>query len=307
MSFSCAGGIEFCKLHSAGNDFVCIDNTNGRFDAVIDNGAMVDFVKSVCRRGLGVGADGVILACERGTGAGIDIVARFLEPDGSEAKLCGNGTACFTYWLVAKGLLTGPEVTILTGAGTATGSIRQEDPRRIRVCVPNPKKLDWALSLEAAGREWTLDYADTGVPHVVVPVADHLEDVDVQRIGKAIRWHERFAPEGVNVNFVQVLDVGRLAIRTFEFGVEAETLACGTGSAAAAILTALRERWPDEYLRGKKPVEARVLSGASLLIWFEFGPGGGVVDVCLETRVMPVYEGSLSAFFTSELRHAQGQ
>jgi diaminopimelate epimerase len=293
--------VSFSKLNAAGNDFVCIDNTDGRFDGVLGNGEMTRFVQRVCERGLGVGADGLILACEKGTGGGVDIVARFLEPDGSEAKLCGNGTACFTYWLVSSGILAGPEVTIMTGAGTATGRLRSGDPRHVRVCVPNPRNIDFDLQVVIQGQRWLLDYADTGVPHAVIRVDGDLDAFDVRTYGPLIRWHERFAPEGVNANFVEVLDVGSIAVRTFEFGVEGETLACGTGSAAAAILTALRDKWPAEFLEGEKPVRVSVRSGKDLLVWFEVAPDGRVTDVCLETAVTPVYNGILSNDFTSEL------
>jgi len=290
--------IDFCKLHSAGNDFVCIDNLDGRFNAILQNGKMDDLVRRVCQRGLGVGADGLILACERGTGSGVDIIARFLEPDGSEAKLCGNGTACFTYWAIATGLIQGPEVSILTGAGTATGRLLTENGHgRTRVCVPNPRHLQWGINLRANGRSWTMDYADTGVPHAVVYAQESLDDVDVQHHGAAIRAHDTFAPDGVNVNFVEILAEGQIAIRTFEFGVEAETLACGTGSAAAAIITALKEGWPTAYLTGATPVTVQVRSGATLRIWFEMNTSGQVTDVCLETLVTPVFCGSLNVGF----------
>lgn len=301
MAKTCTCLIDFTKLNAAGNDFICIDNTDGRFNEVMGNDAMCNFVRRVCKRGLGVGADGLILACERGTGAGVDIVARFLEPDGSEAKLCGNGTACFTYWLVDSGMLPGPEVTILTGAGTATGRLREDEPHCVRVCVPNPKHLEWDIEVEAAGKHRLLDYADTGVPHVVLRVREGLDEIDLMHLALPLRWHPSFAPEGVNVNVVQVEQVGEISVRTFEFGVESETLACGTGSAAAAILTAVREQWPEDILRGNRPVSVRVRSGATLNVWFEMNAQGQVIDVCLQTRVTPVYDGRLSSFFTSEL------
>lgn len=289
--------IYFHKLHSAGNDFVCVDNLDGRFDELIQDGHMDMFVRRICQRGLGVGADGLILACERGTGGGVDVIARFLEPDGSEAKLCGNGTACFTYWCVKHGLLDGPEVTILTGAGTATGRLLTDQPLgSVRVCVPNPRDLQWGIELQVEGESLTVDYVDTGVPHVVIFPDAPLETVDVHKLGKTIRHHPRFAPEGVNANFVEVLSEGNIAVRTFEFGVEAETLACGTGSAASAIVTALKRRWPKEYLIGDKPVSVRVKGGV-LKVWFELNTTGNVTDVCLETRVVPVYEARLSPEF----------
>ena len=112
------------------------------------------------------------------------------------------------------------------------------------------------VEVTAAERHWRMDTVVTGVPHAVVYVED-LATVDVLRAGAAIRWHPRFQPRGINVNFAQILDVGHLALRTFEFGVENETLACGTGSAAAAIMSTLRFGWPEVYRRGETPVLVR--------------------------------------------------
>lgn len=292
--------IRFAKLNSAGNDFICIDNTQGRLDALLTCRNCGQAIRALCRRGLSIGADGAILACQLGSGPGVDIVARFLEPDGSEANLCGNGTACFTYWAVTEGLVAGPEVQILTKAGTAQGRIDQEDPRRVRVCVPDPNDLTTDLTVDTRGQKWMLDYVDTGVPHAIAYVSD-LNSVDVGRWGRLIRHHPRFAPRGANANFVEILDIGRIAVRTFEFGVEAETLACGTGSAAAAILTALREDWPAGYRTGSQPVTVVTRSGDELLVWFTCRDGVSVTDVCLETRVRPVYKGELYDAFVDEL------
>ncbi len=292
--------ISFAKLNSAGNDFICIDNTDGRLDALLKSAACPKVVQKLCRRGLAVGADGTILACQVGRGPGVDIVARFLEPDGSEANLCGNGTACFTYWAVMTGLVNGPEVSILTRAGTAQGRIDADDPRRVRVCVPDPRDLQTDVMVEIRGQTWMLDFVNTGVPHAIAYV-DDLANVDVARWGRQIRNHPTFAPQGVNANFVEILGVGHLAVRTFEFGVEAETLACGTGSAAAAILTALREDWPADYRAGEQPVKVLTRSGDELLIWFVCHDGVNVTDVCLESRVRPVFVGELHDAFVDDL------
>ena len=294
--------IHFVKLNSAGNDFVCIDNTDGFLNEMAADSGWARFVTAVCRRGLAVGADGLILACQIGSGEGVDVVARFLEPDGSEARLCGNGTACFTYWAVSSGLVKGPEVRILTAAGTAQGKLSEDDRQRVRVCVPDPAGLAMGIDVRADGREWMLDFLDTGVPHAIAYV-NNLDELDVHHCGREIRRHPRFAPHGVNANFVQVHGVGRIAIRTFEFGVEAETMACGTGSAAAAIMAALRFNWPDEYRAGERPVEVLTRGGDTLLVWF-LRHDERVSDVCLETRVRPVYEGTLRNEFIADVESA---
>ncbi len=295
--------VSFAKLNAAGNDFVCIDNTQGALDGLLDSDRCRAFVQAVCRRGLGVGADGLILASHLGAGQGVDVVARFLEPDGSEARLCGNGTACFSYWVVRTQLLAGPCVTILTAAGTAQGKLNIDDPYLVTVCVPDPTDLHTAIELKTGNRNWHLDYVDTGVPHAIAYVND-LESVDVLRWGQAIRRHPHFAPPGVNANFVQVLAPGHIAVRTYEFGVESETLACGTGSAAAAILTTLRQGWNSEYRSGREPVKVDVRGGGQLLVWFVCEDGLSVSGVCLQTRVRPVYEAVMSDEFIDAIMRA---
>jgi len=292
--------ISFTKMSAGGNDFVCIDNTSGLYTKLMKTPAGGVFISTICRRGLSIGADGVVFACQKGDGTGIDVVARFMEPDGSEARLCGNGTACFAYWCMDKGIVNGPEVNILTAAGTAYACRNSEDPSRIRVCVPNPQGLQLDVRIEAAGRPWLIHVLDTGVPHAVIFV-DRLQEVAVTRYGYAIRRHSRFASMGgVNANFTQIIDVGHIAVRTFEFGVEAETLACGTGSAAAAIISAIRNGW-QQYMTGAEPIQVDVQGNEQLQIWFTRN-GDNITDVCLETGAKPVYEGRLRPEAMAELR-----
>lgn len=293
--------VVFTKMTAGGNDFVCIDNTRGEYDELLRSPCLGGFVRAICRRGLGVGADGVIVAGDQGNGQGVDIVARFLEPDGSEARLCGNGTACFAYWCLSEGLAAGPKVAILTAAGTAQAQPNAHDCSRIRVCVPNPHSLVLDRSVKACGRTWTVHTLDTGVPHAVAFVRD-MAVVDVARCGAAIRHHPDFHDlGGVNANFTQILGVGRLRVRTFEFGVEAETLACGTGSTAAAIIAAITQRWPAPYCAGEEPVQVEVRGGETLRIWFTLDPQKGLYDVCLETRARAIYTGILRPELVHEL------
>ncbi len=297
--------VTFSKISAGGNDFVCIDNTRGAYADLIASDALATFVSGICRRGLSVGADGVIFACEKGSGDGIDVVARFMEPDGSEARLCGNGTACFAAWCIDQGIVEGPAVDILTAAGTAYAQRNRETPSRIRVCVPDPHSLEQDVCIDAAGRRWTLHVIDTGVPHAVVFV-DELAKVDVPHWGAAIRHHPRFAPlGGVNVNFTRILAEGHIGVRTFEFGVEAETLACGTGSTAAAIVSAIRNDW-QRYMEGDEAVRVDVRGDEQLRIWFKHD-GHGFTDVCLETGVKPIYEGTIRPEAIEELcvRHRE--
>lgn len=298
--------IKFTKLNAGGNDFICIDNTENQFAALIQSPFFPDFVRRLCKRGVSIGADGLIVAGEIGDGPGIDICARFMEPDGSEAELCGNGTACFTWWAIGKNLVKGPELQILTAAGAARGKITDWDRRRVMVCVPDAHNLQQGIKLDVKGRKWELDFAVTGVPHAVTFV-DHLQKLDVAHWGPGIRNHPCFAPRGANANFVQILEEGKIAVRTFEFGVEAETLACGTGSAASAILSCLRFDWDKTFKHGEKAIEVTVRGGDTLKVWFTCNDAGTVSDVCLEARVCPVYDGTVRPEMIRELLAAKNK
>jgi diaminopimelate epimerase len=240
----------------------------------------------------------VIFACRAELPQVADIQARLFDPDGGEVELCGNGTACFTYWVSANGWAAKKEVKILTPAGVVLG--RNNEDGYVRVCIPLPQGEQKNLSLVAAGAPLECDFVVTGVPHVITYV-DDVSSVDVGRLGPALRHHRRFGPRGANANFVQVIREGELAVRTFEFGVEAETLSCGTGSAAAAIMAASRYNWPEEYTTGKKPILIHSRGGDVLRVYFARQDDGIVSDVCLETVVRFVYRGEVPAEFAGRL------
>ena len=284
--------IEFAKLSGSGNDFVCIDNRDGRFEELLaDERRIGHFAQLLCRRSMGIGADGVIFAGRPDLPEVADVSARFLEADGSEAGLCGNGTACFTRWAFDGGFVADSSIRILTPAGIVLAERGQG--QYIVVCIPSPEDIRRDLRVCVDGFPVACDYAVTGVPHLVTYV-DSVKQVDVPRLGPAIRHHERFRPDGVNANFVEVLGEGEIAIRTWEYGVEGETLACGTGSAAAAILTALRFDWPAAYRSHEKPVLVRARSGDVLRVYFNRRDDGTIDDVCLETVVRFLYRGTIS-------------
>ena len=283
--------IQFSKLSGSGNDFVCISNLDGRFDPMLNDAAKIDrFARAICRRGLGVGADGLIFASPSEIEGVADVSASFFEPDGSEAELCGNGTACFVKFLIDEGHCENREIRILTPAGVVLG--RPLDGGYVRACIPMPTDFKQGLELQVDDQLLDCDFAITGVPHLVAYV-DDVEQVDMPYMGPQIRYHAQFQPRGTNANFVQVLAPGKLAVRTWEFGVEGETLACGTGSATAAITAARRFNWPAEYTRGEKPIEIRVRSGDVLRVWVTQA-GDQVVDLCLDSRVRPVFRGTLA-------------
>lgn len=283
--------VEFAKLSGSGNDFICIDNRDGRWDSIIAApDRIAHFARILCHRGTGVGADGVIFACLPEVEGVADIGASFFEADGSKAELCGNGTGCFIHWVIEAGWVPKGEVKVLTPAGVVRG--QNSTGRHVRVCIPTPEDIRTDQQLKVAGNNLTYDFAVTGVPHVVHYVND-IELADVAGIGCEMRHHKRFQPRGANINFVQILGDGKLAVRTYEFGVEGETLACGTGSAAAAILSTMRFGWDNKYTCGSEPVEILARSGDTLKVYFTIQDDGSVTDVCLETIVRYIYRGML--------------
>ncbi len=293
--------ISFRKLSGSGNDFICLDNRLGQFEPLVTSGRIDRFVRVLCRRGLGAGADGVILASPTDLLPGLVLLARFYDADGTEAALCGNGTACFVRWALDAGWSgQDEEVRALTSAGVVHG--RRIDDRYVRVCLPSPEDVRLGLSVQTGERTWQCDYITVGVPHLVTFV-DNVEQIEVSHWGRLLRQHPMFAPGGVNANFVQVLAPGRLAVRTFEFGVEDETLSCGTGSAASAILATIRFHWSSTFMCAVEPVRIRARSGDELRIYFTL-KGEQASDLCLETVVRPVYDATLSAELT---RAALGQ
>ncbi len=281
--------IEFAKLSGSGNDFICINNQHGQFDFLLTAPARVgQFAKVLCHRGMGIGADGVIFACQPEIEGVADIAARHFEPDGSEAELCGNGTACFAHWSQANHWTSNHEVKILASAGVVRG--RNLPDGYTRVCLPFPEDIQMDLELSVKGRPWTYDFVITGVPHAVTYV-DGLDRLDIAHWGPGFRYHEKFQPRGVNANFVQVLGEGELALRTWEFGVEGETLACGTGSASAAILAARRFKWPRKFTNGEEPTVIHARSGDTLRVYVTATDAGQITDLCLDTRVRFLYTG----------------
>ena len=208
-------------MQGAGNDFVVIDH-----DPELDYAALA---RKVCDRHMGIGADGLIILDRSST---CDQRMRIFNADGSEAEMCGNGARCLAVYVVNKFALVPEVFTVETKAGILhvsvngdIASVQLSDPQNYR---PN-------IEIKVAGQKLTGHFINTGVPHVVVFVQG-LQEMDVDGLGRLIRQHSLFAPKGTNVNFVEKVRDGVVAVRTYERGVEAETLACGTGSVAAALV-----------------------------------------------------------------------
>ena len=217
--------LRFSKMNGAGNDFVMIDNRVGDLQLAPDQ------IAKICDRHRGVGADGV-LVLERATN-GADFRMRYYNADGGEAEMCGNGARCFARY---ASRVAGPkeELSFETPAGVIGARLQGE---LVRLEMSEPRDLRLGVTIPLPDRQVAAHFVNSGVPHVVVPV-DDLEHVDVRGLGSAIRRHELFAPKGANVNFLKERGERQIAIRTYERGVEDETLACGTGVVASALIFA---------------------------------------------------------------------
>ncbi|WP_456434174.1 diaminopimelate epimerase [Thermosulfuriphilus sp.] len=267
--------LRFAKLSGSGNDFILIVNLDGR----IHPQAAQELARSLCRRGFSVGADGLILI-EAARSPEAHFSWRFLNADGSEAEMCGNGGRCAARFAYISGIAPATMV-FETGAGLVRAEV---SGAWVKLEMPRPQGLilDEALSLED-GKRLSLSFINTGVPHVVIEVVN-IDQVPVEEIGRQIRFHSRFAPAGTNVNFV-ARDKKQLLIRTYERGVEAETLACGTGACAAALVFAAKGALAS-------PVEVVTRGGERLKVHFSLD-AHGPKEVFLEGIARFIYQGEL--------------
>jgi len=266
--------LNFYKMNGAGNDFVVIDNRDLSLSLTKDQ------IELLCDRHRGVGADG-LLAVEPAE-HGADFKFRYYNADGGEAEMCGNGARCFGRFTAALMDETPDRVTFETIAGTLAAELVEEN---IRIAMSEPKDLKLDTGVRIPGLDATLRFVNTGVPHAVAFV-ENLPGVDVVKHGAAIRYHEAFAPAGTNANFAAVLAPGHIAIRTYERGVEDETLACGTGMVACALMHHLLTDAPS-------PVQVDVKGGDTLEIGFEKTGDTTFTKVTLTGPADFVFEGEI--------------
>lgn len=265
--------IQFSKMSGSGNDFIVIDNR----DRVVDDLDLPQFITAVCRRKMSVGADGLILI-EPSEKA--DFRWRFYNSDGSRVEMCGNGARCAARFAYVNGI-AGQNLTFETDAGIVSGQV---DADRAKVKMPDPTDLRLDYAIEMATGSLDVSSINTGVPHVVI-MKDSVDDVDVFGLGREIRNHAIFAPAGTNVNFISQRGAGNLAIRTYERGVEDETLACGTGSIAGALVSSKKLGWTS-------PINLVTRSSETLTIHFTES-NGLFNDVYLEGDARMIYTGQL--------------
>ena len=273
--------MDFAKLQGSGNDFILIDNRDGKVYRKIEElgVCLKEFILKVCQLHTGVGADGLILI-EEPENPENDFKWQFFNSDGSEAEMCGNGSRCAVRFCYDLGIVN-DRVSFETLAGVIRAEVL-EGGKRVKVQLTPPSEpLEKTLRVE--GTDFEGVFINTGVPHFVVPVKD-IDKVDVKKLGRAIRFHEEFQPKGTNVNFIEAVAEDTIKIRTYERGVESETLACGTGATAGAIVA---------YLKGfvsRKPVQVITKSEEVLGVDFD----ENFREVFLNGAVYKVFEGILS-------------
>ncbi|MBA3065451.1 diaminopimelate epimerase, partial [bacterium] len=261
-----------------GNDFILID----LLKAGLTQNYLRNFAVKYCAVKTGIGADGV-LVIEKSAVA--DFRMRIFNSDGSEAEMCGNGARCAALWFFQRQRRKS-SAEFETKAGIIE-AFRIKD--RIKIKLPQPSNLKLGISLRAAGKSLKLDSVNTGVPHAVLKTAN-LDKVDIAKMGRAIRFHKCFAPDGTNVDFMEHIGGNRIRIRTYERGVEGETLACGTGSVASAIISLYRFNTGGKKDKGK--IYVKVKSGETLSVYFE-RKNGIVKNVWLEGSATLLYKGEI--------------
>ena len=261
-------------MNGAGNDFVLLDNRAGTLKLSRPH------IVKLCDRHRGVGADGLILLnrCRSGKA---DWAWEFYNSDGSVGEMCGNGARCFARFVQLR---TGSELDF--SFETVAGIIHAEfQGERVTVNLTSPEALTLHEPLALSTGKTSVHSVNTGVPHAVLFVPD-ADQAMIQQLGPELRHHPRFAPKGTNVNFVQVLGPARIRVRTFERGVEGETLACGTGVTASALISARVHKFGS-------PIQVQVQGGDQLEVRFVEGDGG-FSDVRLTGPAEFVFEGKIN-------------
>jgi len=265
--------IPFTKMSGSGNDFILIDNR----EAVVPAENRPQFVSQVCRRKMSAGADGLILV-ERSDR--VDFSWDFYNSDGSVAEMCGNGARCVARFAHLQGIAT-ERMAFETIAGIIHAQV-MDDAVRIKMTAPQDMLI--GAELELVGQTVHFSSVNTGVPHAVIAI-DHIDSAEVVEKGQLIRHHPQFAPAGTNVNFIAPLNGSLWTVRTYERGVEDETLACGTGIVASALVLAETKGLPS-------PITLETRSGSRLKVYYA-KTNHGYADIFLEGDARMIYAGQL--------------
>jgi diaminopimelate epimerase len=264
--------VKFIKMVASGNDFVVTEPRTKSQE-------LKNLAINICARKFGVGADGLLIL-EKSKVA--DVRMRIFNPDGSEAQMCGNGARCVALWLSAKRQSRqSAKQNIETKAGIIETELNGEN---VKIKFTDPKDIKLDICLKINNRSLKVNFINTGVPHTVIFV-EGLDEIDVFNIGREIRNHKKFRPAGTNVDFVEVLNNHAIKIRTYERGVEDETLACGTGAVGSALITNYELRFTSY-----EKINVHTKSGEILKVYFQ-KIKNKFTDVWLEGKARAVYSG----------------
>jgi diaminopimelate epimerase len=266
--------LEFTKMNGAGNDFVVIDARSKKVALTREE------IVRLCDRHRGVGADGVLILVPSASGKA-DCAWEFYNSDGSTGEMCGNGARCFARFVRERTGLD-RDLTFETEAGIIRASFLED---RVSVNLTPPQDLRLSQQVPLSTGNETIHSLNTGVPHAVLFVPD-ADKAMVAQLGPEIRRHPHFAPRGTNVNFVQLLGPNSIRVRTFERGVEGETLACGTGVTASALISSKVHKF-------SSPVNVQVQGGDQLEVSFD-GTNGNFANVHLTGPAEFVFNGKIN-------------
>jgi diaminopimelate epimerase len=241
--------MEFAKIVGSGNDFIVIDNRENIIKKVNK------IAKKLCDRRFGIGADGLLLLEKSKR---VDFKMRIFNPDGSEAEMCGNGLRCILRYIYENSLSDRKKLEIETKAGILDGEIKG---KKIKIRIKLIGEPNLNIKIPVDRKIITGNYINTGVPHTVIFV-NNIENVNIEEIGPKIRYNKIFGEKGTNVDWVKIVKDGFIKIRTYERGVEGETLSCGTGVVASAIITFLNKGM-------KSPINVITRCGEILKVYFD--------------------------------------
>ncbi|CAF23166.1 diaminopimelate epimerase [Candidatus Protochlamydia amoebophila] len=262
---------SFTKYVGCGNDFILFDNRNGKFPFSIP------LIQQLCHRQWGVGADGIILL-ENSTIAHARM--RIFNADGSEAEMCGNGLRCLIDWMESLNILHS-----IYSIETNNHVLKAwKSASNITIEMGSPNKLNWNVPISFESKIYYVHSLNTGVPHIIL-FAENIEQFPLERMGPFIRYHPLWKPDGTNFSIVQHLHGQTFMIRTYERGVEAETLACGTGATAAALAAAFQYRL-------SAPISMQTRSGICLEIGFTL-LNQKFTNVTMTGPALAVFNGSI--------------
>lgn len=266
--------LSFSKFEAAGNDFIMIDDRKLHFPEDDE-----ELIQKLCHRQFGIGADGIILLQSSDRG---DCKMRIINSDGKEATMCGNGLRCtagFAYDLLKKK----KDELLIESLRDVHKCTFEEDS--VLTSLGRPILKEFSRIVEVGEKSYRLHLIDTGVPHAVMFVST-LKIPNFIEICREIRHHPLFFPEGVNVNFAMISPDGHLLIRTYERGVEAETLACGSGAAASAIAANYIYQLPS-------PIEVVFPSKEKVICHLEHGDESFIDHVSIEGSYRRIFDGKL--------------